>query len=549
MNATTRRDTWLLILAWGVLSAALWINLDAHHLFVHTDEPRRALVALEMILSGDYLTPTLNGEPYLNKPPLYNWLIAASFQLIGRYDEWALRVPAVLSLYLLALVVALSVARHHGLFLGALTALALATSGRILFFDSFLGLIDIAFSALVVAGMSTIFHLGEAEHWRSLFVFSYLLCAIAFLMKGLPALAFQGLTLLAYLGWRRAWRRLFSLDHAWGLLAFLLPVGAYYLAYFHRNPGLEEAVFARLWSESAKRTGLEFGLGPVLVHLGTFPFEFLFHFLPWTLLALLLLAKGVRRALFDHPFHTFCGLAFLANVWLYWTSPQVYPRYLFAFAALMTALVIPAHALAEHHAPRWKQAIEALLGGLIALALIAALALPFTDRTGHYPHALLKSAFLALALTAILWAYWRGRLHRLVLLGLALAFIRLGFDWFNLPGRDGELTPLKHQALAVARLTQNQPLYIYDGTPVHDGTSFYISAERREILRRSDRAQPGTFYIVATPLLQRLPPYEEWMQFRTTHYSGWLHLVRIGENTLETIPETDGPQHKEERPS
>ncbi len=548
MTPPRRRDAWLLAVAWGFLSAALWINLDAHHLFVHTDEPRRALVALEMILSGDYLTPTLNGAPYLNKPPLYNWLIAASFQLSGRYDEWALRLPAVLSLYAFALVIALVTARHHGLFTGALTALALATSGRILFFDSFLGLIDIAFAALVFTGMALIYHLGEARRWRTLFIASYALTAAAFLMKGLPALAFQGLTLLAYLGWRKQWRRLFSLDHALGLLAFIIPVGSYYLAYFHRNPGLEEAVFARLWSESAKRTGLEFGLGPVLVQLVTFPFEFLFHFLPWTLLAGLLLAPSLRRSLFRHPFHAFCGWAFLANIWLYWSSPQVYPRYLFTFAALMVILLIPAHALAADQAPRAKRAIEVLLGGLIALALIAALTLPFTDRTGHYPHALLKSAFLALTLSAILWAYWRHRFHRLVLLGLALALIRLGFDWFNLPGRDGELTPLKHQALAVAQLTQDHPLYIYANTPVHDGTSFYISAQRQEILRRSDRILPGAFYIVTTAQLPRLPPHQEWLQFRTTHYSGWLHLVRIRENTPDTSS-IDGPQHKEERPS
>jgi 4-amino-4-deoxy-L-arabinose transferase-like glycosyltransferase len=39
------------------------------------EEPRRCLVALEMIYRGDYVVPYVLGEPYRNKPPLQNWLI------------------------------------------------------------------------------------------------------------------------------------------------------------------------------------------------------------------------------------------------------------------------------------------------------------------------------------------------------------------------------------------------------------------------------------------------------------------------------------------
>src|SRR5215475_12594380 len=39
------------------------------------EEPRRSLVALEMMYRGDYIVPQVLGEPYRNKPPLLNWLI------------------------------------------------------------------------------------------------------------------------------------------------------------------------------------------------------------------------------------------------------------------------------------------------------------------------------------------------------------------------------------------------------------------------------------------------------------------------------------------
>ena len=53
---------------------AFFINLGLLPLFA--DEPTRANVALEMILSGNYSVPTIGGEYYYNKPPFYNWILA-----------------------------------------------------------------------------------------------------------------------------------------------------------------------------------------------------------------------------------------------------------------------------------------------------------------------------------------------------------------------------------------------------------------------------------------------------------------------------------------
>lgn len=68
------------------------------------EEPRRSLPAMAMLDTGDWVVPHLNGKPYLSKPPLVNWLIAASMDLTGRRDEWAARFPSVLMTLLLALV-------------------------------------------------------------------------------------------------------------------------------------------------------------------------------------------------------------------------------------------------------------------------------------------------------------------------------------------------------------------------------------------------------------------------------------------------------------
>ena len=40
------------------------------------DEGKHAATSKEMILSEDWITPKFNGEPFYDKPVLYNWLVA-----------------------------------------------------------------------------------------------------------------------------------------------------------------------------------------------------------------------------------------------------------------------------------------------------------------------------------------------------------------------------------------------------------------------------------------------------------------------------------------
>ena len=59
------------------------------------DEGRNTNIALGMLESGDWLVPRLNGDPYLDKPPLHFWSVAASMKLLG-VNEWGARVPSAL---------------------------------------------------------------------------------------------------------------------------------------------------------------------------------------------------------------------------------------------------------------------------------------------------------------------------------------------------------------------------------------------------------------------------------------------------------------------
>ena len=59
------------------------------------DEGRYIGVAWEMLRSGRWLTPTLDGLPYFHKPPLFYWITASSLWVFGQ-QEGAARLASML---------------------------------------------------------------------------------------------------------------------------------------------------------------------------------------------------------------------------------------------------------------------------------------------------------------------------------------------------------------------------------------------------------------------------------------------------------------------
>ncbi|MCP4402108.1 MAG: glycosyltransferase family 39 protein [bacterium] len=58
---------------------------------------RRAEVSREMVVSGNWAVPHLNGEAFITKPPLYYWSAALVFRLRGKFDEFGARLPSMLA--------------------------------------------------------------------------------------------------------------------------------------------------------------------------------------------------------------------------------------------------------------------------------------------------------------------------------------------------------------------------------------------------------------------------------------------------------------------
>jgi 4-amino-4-deoxy-L-arabinose transferase-like glycosyltransferase len=58
----------------------------------------------KMLQSGNYVVPYVGTQSYLRKPPLINWIVAASFKLSGVRNEWTARLPSALCLLAVALL-------------------------------------------------------------------------------------------------------------------------------------------------------------------------------------------------------------------------------------------------------------------------------------------------------------------------------------------------------------------------------------------------------------------------------------------------------------
>ncbi len=77
-----------------LLPAALLYPTRSFHL-LEPDEARYAQIAREMQDNGDWVVPTLQGKPYLDKPPLLYWLVWLSYSLFGVSEAAARLIPAL----------------------------------------------------------------------------------------------------------------------------------------------------------------------------------------------------------------------------------------------------------------------------------------------------------------------------------------------------------------------------------------------------------------------------------------------------------------------
>jgi len=256
--------------------------------FVGPDEARYADVARGMLLSGDYVTPRLFGEPWFEKPPLYYWIASQLFRL--RASEQTARLPSAIGA-ILFLIIWFRFTRGR---FGQTTAL-LAT----IFLASTLGWIGFAHAAamdmLFTVTLDLSLLLLALWFWERkpahLYGF-YVLLGLAALAKGPLAVGLAGLVATGYVTTFRDWRALRKLVLSPALAAFVAVAAPWYiLCYWHNGaPFVEEFVIqhnlARLVSAAELGHGQPIWFYVPILLAGLFP---------WSAMLLLPVVEVVRR--------------------------------------------------------------------------------------------------------------------------------------------------------------------------------------------------------------------------------------------------------------
>ncbi len=226
------RSCWVdLALLLSISLPFLFIGLG--HDFLDMGEGLYGTIPSEMLKGGDWIFPHFNGLPYLEKPPLYFWLTAATLAL-GISAEWAARLWSALPALGSVLLTWRLGTRLYGRTAGLLAGIALGTSA------GFVLLARRASPDLLTAFCLTLAIFGfvrdlDRAGGRGRFLVFYLGCGLGLLTKGLIGLLFPLLIVGAYLVWtRRLTLRELNLARGAALLALVaLP---WHLAVAWRNP-------------------------------------------------------------------------------------------------------------------------------------------------------------------------------------------------------------------------------------------------------------------------------------------------------------------------
>jgi 4-amino-4-deoxy-L-arabinose transferase-like glycosyltransferase len=280
-NPRTRTDVLLLVAFCGFL---FFYGLGAFGL-LGADEPRYAQIAREMLERSDWITPTLQGKAWLEKPVLYYWQAMLSFRVAGVSDQTA-RLPAAFDAAVLIGAIYLFLRRFRP---GSELDGALITA-------SCAGVIGFARAAATDMPLAAAFSIALLawyawyESRRHIYLAAfYIALALGTLAKGPVAPALSAVIIFLFVAVKRDWRAIPRTLWIPGIAVYLAVMLPWYIAVQLRNP--EFFRFFILEHNLARFSR------DVYHHREPFWFYlpvFLLAMMPWTLALILAVAQRVR---------------------------------------------------------------------------------------------------------------------------------------------------------------------------------------------------------------------------------------------------------------
>lgn len=324
----------MIIILYGIL-----INLPYFHLReFQGEEGRRVVIAQEMIKRGDYIVPTLEGEVYLNKPPLFNWLLAIMFKITNNVSEASARMVSVISAITCAIILSLFWLKIRGNELWILPGLIFLSLPDVID-KAIRAEIDMTFTLLVTASILSWFYIYETKK-RPLsgWLISLIILSLSFLTKGIISLFFFYLTITGYLLTKKRARELFSLSHLCGMGAGLLVFSLWFLPLIARVE-IRDVIMAWMNEILVRKEPLK---GSFWRHLVDFPLQFVAAYMPWIGFMVFIKrifkdGEGLRDIM------SFCLFPLITAFFIFWLIPGARVRYILPlsglFAITITAII------------------------------------------------------------------------------------------------------------------------------------------------------------------------------------------------------------------
>jgi 4-amino-4-deoxy-L-arabinose transferase-like glycosyltransferase len=306
---------------------------------IGADEPRYAQVAREMLVRHDWITPTLGGKPWLEKPPLYYWQAMLAYSIFG-VSDWAARLPSAVDATLIVVATYLFLQRFRpGFQLDG--ALMTASAAGIIGFARAAST-DMPLAATFTVALLAWFAWYESKSRRFLALF-YCFLALGMLAKGPVAPLLSAVIIVIFAAAMSDYRLLARTLWVPGILLFCAVVLPWHIAVQIKNP---EFFRVFILQHNLARFGTN------LYHHAE-PF---WYYVPVTLLGLI-------------PWTVFVGASLAETVRVWWTARRQIldsERALDAFLLIWLAVPVAFFSLSQSKLPGYI--VPALPAGTLLLA-------------------------------------------------------------------------------------------------------------------------------------------------------------------------------------
>jgi 4-amino-4-deoxy-L-arabinose transferase-like glycosyltransferase len=469
---------------------ALLVNLGIYPLYL--EEPRRGLIALEMIFRDNYLVPTQTGDLYFRKPPFYNWLLILSYQLFGSYSEFATRIVSVVSLLITGGVIYRFFKSRIGERLAVYSALSYIACVDILFYFSMIGEIDLFYSLVTFLVFVVIIHFGEKEKYWPLFLLVYGLTAVGFLTKGLTSLSFAAISLLVYFIYERKFKVLFSIQHFVSILLFFGCLAIYFYGYSLSEDA--SGWYTTLLSESADKA-VGGGFSALLKHFLTFPLITLANLLPVSFFIPVLFFKSVRDQLKSNRFMVLVVLFFAANFLVYWFSAEAKSRYIYPLFPLLITIILVGLSLISSD---WvKKYTKILTYTLLSIATVALPIMLFIRQLEIVDNLLVIVILLEILVATLWWLYTKRNVQAYMIIIGAFLVLRLAYSCTVPVTRQMTTGAAEDKALGleIAEITQGESLHRFGDVRMSLTIVFYLEGARQDIISQKEVFESGYYFV------------------------------------------------------